>query len=87
MELDLRGLSVEQRKKLLMWYLLNAPLLGWRGNLKAFKYLKKIEGKENEEFVRRAICSLFDDVDEDDEDDDEEGAITLPERKQILGHR
>lgn len=86
MELDLRGLSVEERKKLLKWYLEHAPLFGWKGNLKAFRFLKTLEGKVDERFIKRAIGSLFDECDEIDEEDEEQGPTALPEGKQILGY-
>lgn len=66
-EIDLRGLTVEERKDLLAWFLANEPSLAMQGQLASFKFLKLVE-RESPEFVKHALREFAEMPEEGDED-------------------
>ena len=65
-EIDLRGLTLEERKDLIGWFLANRQGIALVGELNAFDYLKTLE-KTNPEFARAALQAY--------EGNDEEEAV------------
>lgn len=81
-EIDLRGLSVKERKDLLGWYMVNEPSLNMQGELASFEFLKSVE-HESPEFVRHALREFAEIPEEGDED-----PLEIPrQQKEVSGYR
>lgn len=74
MEPDLRGLGLEDRKKLIRWYEENSALFEIRAMYRAYKYLEKIRSKDKK-FAEIMLLRL---LEADDNEDDEPDSDLLP---------
>lgn len=82
-KLDMRGLSLEERKQLLEWFFIHTPVNKLHGKLVAWRWLKEL-GEEDMEFVLGNVSELVGESGEEEEEEVEKGR---DHNKIMVGYR